>query len=166
MKVKIIISLLLLVSMVLVLEPSINALNKINETMLDWGVSRELVETRDNLIKQIIGYVLLYVSLFLGIWYSPEKQIRIESEEMQRRPKPESGKRILQEDSIPRKSILEGHSTIQYTIVVITFALTWLVSFIDSVKKNPSVSPLEYSATPLLIATIVAIVSAIIVKYL
>ena len=152
--------------MVLVLEPSINALNKVNEIMSDYGVSGELVQTRDNLIKQIVGYVLLYVSLFLGIWYSPEKEIRIESEEIQGRSKPESRKKILQEHSIPRKRILEGHSTIQYSIVCVTFAFTWFLSFTDSVKKNPSVSPLEYSATPLLIATIVAIVSAIIVKYL
>lgn len=157
MNLKTISSLLLLVSMILVLEPSIRTLINLEEAMsgYSWSIPKEILEARDGLIKQILGYVLLYISMFLGIWYLPQKEIQQEPKEIQResKPKPE-----------PRKTILEGHSVIQQVIVAVGFSLTYLVSFYNTAFG--SVSLFESIANSILIASIVSVVLVIIVKYL
>lgn len=66
MKSKTVLGILLLLSMVLVLYPSVSTLIEIQKSILRYGASSAAIEARDNLVLQIVGFVLLYLVLTFG----------------------------------------------------------------------------------------------------
>jgi len=133
MKSRTVLGILLLLSMVLVLYPPVSTLIEAQNLILRYGANSAAIEARDNLVLQIVGFVLLYLVLAFGFNF-----IRFEQQETLvelQRSEPIRSQQAVQQ-KIPR--VVEPLASKTQNSIVALFASVFLLVFVWQVFSNIS----------------------------
>lgn len=171
---KAIIGILLFLSMIFVLYPSVTSLIDIQKLIGERGsISSELVKTRDNLILQIIGFIFLYLVLAFDLNF-----IKITGQEdsfinrQEDKPKSTEPQRIV--EAKPHKTVKPLTKKTQNMIAVFSASVFMLV-FVWQVFSNiPTITTpstdstmffMEQAMKAIIASILVGIVAYIVAKY-
>ena len=168
---KTILGILLSLSMIFVLYPSVTSLIDIQKLIGELGiVSSELVKTRDNLILQIIGFIFLYLVLAFGFNF-----IKIEQKDTFRRPqedgptKPQEvietkTQRTLKPLTSRTKNVIAVFSTSVFMLVFV-WQVFGNISMITTTSIDSTMFIMEQAMKATIASISVGIIAYIVAKY-
>jgi len=169
MKSKTVLGILLLLSMVLVLYPSVSSLIAAQNLIGRYGANSAAIEARENLVLQIVGFVLLYLVLAFGFNF-----IRFEQQETS--IEPQKSEPIQSQQAIQPKTpkvVKPLTNKTQNSIAVLSTSVFMLV-FVWQVFSNLSPVGTDFNTTMFFLeqgmkgviaCLIVGIVAYIVAKY-
>lgn len=168
--IKIVLAMILFLSMPLVLTPSVialidsqNALSEYDGLSSSYLSSSELyqsfVAVRDNLIMQILGFILLYLFLGLGLYYYKPTNSQTESAQPNEPKKPQGTESKLQVNQTP--TVKHKTSGWVYFISGLVFVGIFIWQYID-IYTNGNHNVIMSAIAPIFYGTIASIVVGLI----
>ena len=172
MKSKTVLGILLLLSMVFVLYPSVTSLIDVQKAIGEASgyVASATIKARDNVILQIVGFVLLYLFLAFGFNF-----IRFEQQETPKEPQksePIQSQQVIQPKT--PKVVKPLTKKTQNSIAVLSASVFMLVFFWQIFSNMPNTTMdfdvtivffLEQACKGIIACLIVGIVAYIVAKY-